>query len=83
RKARAAVLPESKVKATEILVVDKDGNLLRLPISPLHLAAQGLHRPTATFLEDKNFASYSFTFLKLNFMIYYFLFFFISHEIFV
>ncbi|MGP6603599.1 hypothetical protein ACTZMH_09385, partial [Ornithobacterium rhinotracheale] len=33
RKARAAVLPESKVKATEILVVDKDGNLLRLPIS--------------------------------------------------
>ncbi|MGV4560859.1 hypothetical protein ACQ1QO_10755, partial [Ornithobacterium rhinotracheale] len=29
RKARAAVLPESKVKATEILVVDKDGNLLR------------------------------------------------------
>ncbi|MBN3661823.1 hypothetical protein ACQ1Q1_05945 [Ornithobacterium rhinotracheale] len=34
RKARAAVLPtDPKVKATEILVVDKDGNLLRLPIS--------------------------------------------------
>ncbi|MGV4513301.1 hypothetical protein, partial [Ornithobacterium rhinotracheale] len=49
--------------------------------APLHLAAQGLHRPTATFLEDKNFVSYSFTFLKLNFMIYYFLFFFISHGI--
>ncbi|MGQ3580692.1 hypothetical protein ACT726_11620, partial [Ornithobacterium rhinotracheale] len=31
---RAAVLPtDPKVKATEILVVDKDGNLLRLPIS--------------------------------------------------
>ncbi|MGQ3548031.1 hypothetical protein, partial [Ornithobacterium rhinotracheale] len=38
RKARAAVLPESKVKATEILVVDKDGNLLRLPISATTLA---------------------------------------------